>query len=152
MSAFIPWVVLLGLAAMVARYLRNESTTRRKNEDQHRTTLGEVLEAVTSLRSALVASGAIERLAQHPPPSPRVSPPSKRPGLPRKQVTVTKDRPQIEPAPSPTLDDTLASAGTPDVNDEADEGRVTDEEGTRVFTRVKRPPPHRPSRPSRSRS
>ena len=102
MSAFIPWVVLLGLAAMVARYLRNESTTRRKNEDQQQATLGEVLEELTSLRSALLASGAVERPAKLPPCPPLPEP-----------VRTPEDPPSTKPVQSRTVPAPLRSEPLP---------------------------------------
>lgn len=74
MNAWIPWAVLLGLAAMMAAYLRNEGKTQRKVAAEHQAVLGEVLEELSSLHSALVASGVVERLAKLPPPSPAGQP------------------------------------------------------------------------------
>lgn len=90
MTAWIPWVVLLGLTGLMAAYLRSEGKTQRKLVAEQQAVLGEVLSELASLHSALVASGAVERLARLPPPSPSAAG-SKPAGLPRRVVPVTKD-------------------------------------------------------------
>jgi hypothetical protein len=169
MSPFILWAALLGLAAVVAGYLRSH----RKLADQQQATLGEVLEELTSLRSALVASGAIERPARLPPdpPLPEPSPP------PAPRSTGRVQAPDEPPSTKPVRSRTLASAVSPigdrpaalprqNADDDSEEGRDTSEDMTRVFSKepgaadaqipgveVKplpptvRPPPHRPPRP-----
>jgi hypothetical protein len=88
MSALIPWTILLGLTAVMARYLRTESSTHRKIANQQQAAISELIEELTSLRSALLASGTVERSARLPPPSPS---PEKPAALPRRVVSVTTD-------------------------------------------------------------
>jgi hypothetical protein len=99
-SPWLAWVVLLGLAVVVAAYLRSERRISRTFADRQQALLGEVLTELTELRSALVASGAMEGVERAPTALRLVLP-----SVERRVVSVTRDddsvhtRPTIEVPP-----------------------------------------------------
>jgi hypothetical protein len=109
----IPLIGAALVAVMVALCLEHHSERRaaQARAAKQEAQLGEVLEELVSLHSALVATGAAPRSAQLPPPAPSPAPRSPPalalPSVERKVVSVTRDddpihtRATIEaPAPS----------------------------------------------------
>jgi hypothetical protein len=104
------WLAL-GLALVLAAARRREHAVSVKLAAEQRSALGQLAEEVTSLREALLSSGAVERPAKLPTAAPlpaKSPPPGPVPPLPsvkREVVTVTRDddpahtRPTVE-APS----------------------------------------------------
>jgi hypothetical protein len=114
--------LVLTLLALLARHQLRERTARLRLADAQSKGFAEVLDELTSLRSALVTSGAIER-------SPRLPPapfPSPLPSVARQVVSVTRDdepihtRPTVErpppnepPSAKPSQSRDIAAPRTP---------------------------------------
>ncbi len=94
-------VVLVLLLALVIRHQRRERAARQQLTDAQSKGFAEVLDELTSLRSALVATGAAERTARLLP----APPPAPLPSVARQVVSVTRDddpihtRPTVEAPP-----------------------------------------------------